>query len=264
MSVPVRACIAGCCLVALGIAQGSATRDHVVQCLEGMRTSEDPVVIHVIVALCDNEHQGIVPVAPALGDGDDPAKNLYWGAQYGVKTFLTRSAHWQHQRTQIQPSEHVIERCVFAHADHNAILVADAYRGKYIQESTLNFFERIAWEEVESADPLMVVYAGHNGLMDFELPCYPLPDTAASERDIMVLACASKYYFGAMIEHYPAYPLLWTIALCAPEAYVLEAALEAWLDLKDGDAIADAAAAAYALYQGCSMKASKRIFVTGW
>ncbi len=33
--------------------------------------------IHVFVALCDNEHQGIVPVPKTLGDGKDACNNLY-------------------------------------------------------------------------------------------------------------------------------------------------------------------------------------------
>jgi hypothetical protein len=45
-------------------------------------------VIHVFVALCDNVNQGIVPVSAALGNGDNPHTNLYWGAAFGVKTFL--------------------------------------------------------------------------------------------------------------------------------------------------------------------------------
>ncbi len=44
-----------------------------------------PRTIHVIVALRDNASQGIVPVPAALGNGDDPARNLYWGARYGVR-----------------------------------------------------------------------------------------------------------------------------------------------------------------------------------
>lgn len=35
---------------------------------------------HVYVALCDNEHQGIVSVPVTLGNGKDPARNLYWPA----------------------------------------------------------------------------------------------------------------------------------------------------------------------------------------
>ena len=52
-------------------------------------------VVHVFVALADNQHQGIVPVPPALGNGSDAQRNLYWGAAYGVKTFFKASDEWQ-------------------------------------------------------------------------------------------------------------------------------------------------------------------------
>src|SRR6266851_706839 len=52
-------------------------------------------VVHVFVALCDNEHQGIVPVSTSLGNGDNPATNLYWGAAFGVKAFLSKSKDWE-------------------------------------------------------------------------------------------------------------------------------------------------------------------------
>src|ERR1700751_6185185 len=48
-------------------------------------------VVHVYVALADNRHQGIVPVPAKLGNGEDPARNLYWGAAYGLKTFFSSS-----------------------------------------------------------------------------------------------------------------------------------------------------------------------------
>ncbi len=52
-------------------------------------------VIHVFVALCDNQHQGIVPVSKVLGNGKDPKNNLYWGAAYGVKTyFKSKTTDW--------------------------------------------------------------------------------------------------------------------------------------------------------------------------
>src|SRR6266576_3547327 len=47
-----------------------------------------PRVVHVFVALADNQRQGIIPVPPALGNGRDPQHNLYWGAAYGVKTYF--------------------------------------------------------------------------------------------------------------------------------------------------------------------------------
>jgi hypothetical protein len=35
-------------------------------------------VVHVFVALADNQHQGIIPVPLALGNGRDPIRNLPW------------------------------------------------------------------------------------------------------------------------------------------------------------------------------------------
>jgi len=54
-----------------------------------------PRVVHVFVALDDDQHQGVIPVPPALGNGRDPQRNLYWGAAYGVKTYFKASEDWE-------------------------------------------------------------------------------------------------------------------------------------------------------------------------
>lgn len=51
--------------------------------------------VGVFVALADNEHQGIVPVPKALGIGDDPERNLYWGSADGLATVFNRSQQWK-------------------------------------------------------------------------------------------------------------------------------------------------------------------------
>ena len=48
--------------------------------------------IHVFVALCDNQFQGIVPVPQILGNGKNPKQNLYWGALYGVRSYFENKA----------------------------------------------------------------------------------------------------------------------------------------------------------------------------
>ena len=55
-------------------------------------------VIHIVVALCDNQYQGIVKVPAGIGNGQDARTNLYWGAGYGVKTQFSGV-----DRTTIQP-----------------------------------------------------------------------------------------------------------------------------------------------------------------
>ena len=54
-----------------------------------------PRLVRVFVALADNEHQGIVPVPKALANGNDPGRNLYWGAAYRVKTFFQKRRDWK-------------------------------------------------------------------------------------------------------------------------------------------------------------------------
>lgn len=51
--------------------------------------------IHVYVALCDNKYQGIVPVPKAIGNGQDPDNNLYWGCGYGIRTYFKKSTEWK-------------------------------------------------------------------------------------------------------------------------------------------------------------------------
>lgn len=145
---------------------------------------DTPRVVHVYVALCDNEHQGIEPVPKALGDGEDPEHNLYWGAMYGVKTFFSRSAIWSVVATVEKPSGAVLERVVFRHATANAYIVADAYKGSEIKRAITDFLDAVSGEASETVTVRvgeaevsfeaggaaeLVAYVGHNGLMDFDL-----------------------------------------------------------------------------------------------
>jgi hypothetical protein len=83
-------------------------------------------VAHVIVALADNKYQGIVPVPAAIGNGDDPAHNLYWGAGYGVRTYFQRSGDWQVVGKCAAGKGPVLERCVFHNRHQDVFVVADA------------------------------------------------------------------------------------------------------------------------------------------
>jgi len=108
-----------------------------------------PRTIHVFVALCDNVHQGIVPVPKTLGNGEDPRNNLYWGALYGVKTFFRRSENWELISTIENPTAEIMERCIFKHQSGDVYLVADAYRGKEIRKTTDDFFQAAAGNNKE-------------------------------------------------------------------------------------------------------------------
>jgi hypothetical protein len=214
--------------------------------------------IHVIVALCDNRYQGIVPVPKQLGDGDNPSTNLYWGAAYGVKTFFKRSKDWKLVSESSNPTTTILERCVFQRGKFS--LIADAYRGKEIKAATQDFLNYAAGVNTP-AD--LICYVGHNGLMDFNLERVRKNNTTGN-RDVIILACASKRYFYQPILQSGANPILWTTGLMAPEAYVLQAAMEGWLLNETSGQIRLRAAESYNKYQHCGLNAAKELFATGW
>jgi hypothetical protein len=100
---------------------------------------DSPRLVRVYVALADNEHQGIVPVPKALGNGGDARRNLYWGAAFDVRAFLRKSVDWQEIASVENPSKAVIERSTFYSAKGNTYLIADAYRGTQIRRAIEDF-----------------------------------------------------------------------------------------------------------------------------
>jgi hypothetical protein len=231
-------------------------------------------VIHVFVALADNVNQGIVPVSASLGNGDSAATNLYWGAAFGIRTFFSRNKEWQLLSVTPNPTPNILERCVFKHRRTSTLLVADAYRGKEIAQTTADFLEAAAGkpgEKLKAANvefhtagsANLVAYIGHNGLMDFTLRSHP-KRRDERERRAIILACASKNYFSPALQQSGATPLLWTTNLMAPEAYVLSAAIDGWLKKETDEQIRLRAADAYHKYQKCGIKAARGLFATGW
>jgi hypothetical protein len=233
-------------------------------------------VAYVIVALCDNVNQGIVPVAPALGNGDDPQRNLYWGARFGVKTFFNASRDWRLVADIRDPAPKILERLVYKHKREEAYMVADAYRGAEIKQATADFLNVAsgnsnptfavgdrAYGLSHGAASHLVAYVGHDGLMDFQLSYMPKRRDDV-RRDTLILACISKKYFAAALRETGASPLLWTTNLMAPEAYVLNAGLDGWLAGEGGEAVRARAAKAYDSYQRCGLKAARNLFASGW
>lgn len=237
-----------------------------------------PRVIHVFVALADNQHQGIIPVPPALGNGRDPQRNLYWGAAFGVKTYFKASKDWELVWSGRGAKSAILERCVFKSADNDVYLVADAYEGSQIKLAVTDFLsaaagvakEKVTFkmrsEEVSIAiagDADLAVYVGHDALMDFQIPPIAGP-RGDKPRQTIILACASKSFFAPYIRQTGAEPLLWTTGLMAPEAYTLKAALDGWIAHEDDEAIRRRAAQAYNRYQKCGARAALRLFATTW
>lgn len=242
------------------------------------RAQTKPRTIHVFVALADNEHQGIIPVPAALGNGDDPARNLYWGAAFGVRTFFKKSAEWKEISLAQKPKTYILERSIFEHRASGTILVADAYEGSEIKRALEDFFNAAAGLNSElisfpstsaghpenlSASADLVAYVGHDGLMDFSLQL-ELPNPTGATRSAIILACASRSFFKDLLRKTGAEPLLWTTGLMAPEAYTLKAALDGWILGESKEQIRQRAAGAYSRYQKCRVSAALRLFSNSW
>lgn len=236
--------------------------------------NHDTKTIHVLVALCDNKYQGIVPVPEKIGNGQDPDQNLYWGAAYGVRTYFKKSKDWKFLKSEKTDSIRM-ERLIFQHvAKKNYYLVADAYDGQYIKECTKDFFYSSSGQmkDVLSinnttigiyGNSSLVSYIGHDGLMDFQLS-ESFKNTDGKTRDCIILACYSKKFFSPLLQETKAHPLVWSSHLMAPEAYILHDALTGYLNNESGEQIRTRAALAYSKYQKCSEKAARNLLVTGW
>jgi len=231
--------------------------------------------IHVFVALCDNKYQGIVPVPAGIGNGQDAKSNLYWGAGYGVKSyFITKSNEWKLIFSQLKPANNILERLLFKHKSKNVYILADAYDGQFIKQTTIDFLNASAGKneiELKEGDRKiyfggasdLIAYIGHDGLMDFSLQ-QKFESNSNKKRETIILACYSKNYFSSHLKPSGSTPLLWTSGLMAPEAYTLHDAIHEWINNNSPQQIRLAAAKAYSKYQKCSLKAAQNLLVHGW
>lgn len=230
-----------------------------------------PKVIHVVVALCDNQYQKIAPVPAALGNGQDPKHNLYWGAAYGFKTFFAKQKEWQVVQTNHSSNSNILDEIIYKHRTQDIYIIAQAYNGKYIDETTRDFMAYSAGQqpltfEVNQvtidaggrAD--LVIYIGHDVLMEWSWQ-NDLPDewhfqTLAKEhqqqqksRYAAVFACQSRQYFSPALSRTGITPLILTTQNMAPEAYSVHAMIDGWVNGLSKSQIRYNVAASYSQYQ---------------
>ena len=250
-----------------------ATRDP----QETARRARTYKVVHVFVTLCDNASQSIQPVPAALGNGQSPGANLYWGAQYGIKSFFSRSPNWRGRVLRTFPTRpYVLDRAAFCDAagGKGVWVVAEAYDGSRMREALADFFAaasgagRVEFATGGQEAPVriqaggwadMVAFVGHNGLMDCPVPEVPERLRGGPTAGV-VLACRSKDYFVVPLRRAGCRPLITTTGLMAPEAYCLDAIVRGWADGRSAGDVQAAAAAAYAKYQRCDARTAEKLF----
>lgn len=253
-------------------------RDSILLRLRRKIAAGEYLIVHTFVPLCDNEHQGIVPVNARLGDGLNLRTNLYWGAGYGVKSFFLAQKSWKLRQATPDIRPDILERVVFEKKFPNGarvLLVADAYRGDRMKACLQDFLLTLAGHRPDTlrlegqaapipiGQPELAVFNGHNGLMDMRLPAVGQAPGLPC-RDAAVIACASHNYFRQRLQCAGAFPVLTTRHLLAPEAYVLGALIEGWAAAEPETQLHVRAAKAYAQYQKCGYKGAYRTFNAGW
>ncbi|MCX6857307.1 MAG: hypothetical protein NTV80_20655, partial [Verrucomicrobia bacterium] len=210
----------------------------------------EPKQVRVFVALADNASQGIAPVPAKIGNGDDAEANLYWGNSEGFKGIFTRSKSWKLERSEPDPTPQILDRRTYRHTNKDCILIAEAWRGKNIQQCLEACFKALHDDQND-----LVAFIGHNGLMEARIPADARPPSPTPP-DAIILCCISGRYFQHHLEVAKARPILTTTQLMYPGSFLLRDALEVWLRGGSRSEIRQAAAQAYAKNQSISVKAA--------
>lgn len=212
--------------------------------------------VGVFVALVDNKTQGIAPVPARIGNGDDPEHNLYWGTDEGLKGWFDRSGKWKLVEKNDKPaSRDILRTRTYKYAEGGAALDARAYRGCSMKQCILDFESAVS-----SGGFDLVIFVGHDGLMDFQLPAPARSAKQAKRPDCIVLACLSEAYFKPRIEKAGGRPVLLTTQLMYPGSFLVEAAVDTWLKGGSRKQIREAAGKAYARNQHISRRAGCGVF----
>jgi hypothetical protein len=237
-------------------------------------------IVHVFVALCDNANQGIIKVPAGVGNGQDAASNLYWGAMYGVKTFFARSHDWTSLEVRTKPAKPVLDRAAFRSKGSGVpvYVLADAYDGAAMPAALTDFLRAAAGLSTTSVAVVddgqvgliaaggqadLVAFVGHNGLMDAPLTDPPANRGGPRPAAAVVLACKSFDFFSAPLSRAGCPPLITTRQLMCPEAYTLDAIVRSWAAGDPPTTVHQRAAAAYATYQKITPKSAAGVFVAG-
>jgi len=212
--------------------------------------------IGVFVALADPKHTGLGFIPDSIGNGDKPETNLYWGNDEGLKGVFDRSGKWKLvDKSETPQDEAVMSRRTYRRVGGNLVLVARAYRGSEMKRCIQDFEGA-----VEHSGYDLVVFIGHDGLMDFELPMPKQAADHAKTPDCIALCCISERYFKPRLVAAGGRPVVLTTQLMYPGSFILEALIDTWAAGGSLTAMRESAAAAYARNQKISKKVAMGVF----
>jgi hypothetical protein len=213
--------------------------------------------IEAFVCLCDNDHQAIAKVGAAIGNGLDPAGNLYWGCSDGLATYFKLSKKWKLVETLKPKDSPILVTLKFKHHTGKATLTAHAYRGDRMPTCLEHYFAKAR----DSGKGDLVAFIGHNGLMDNQIDWPKAAPENDEKSQAIVLGCLTQSTFtNPLKEHMNSEPLLLTKSLMYPGSFLLHDAAEVWLKNGTKAQMREAAAKAYARNQKISVKRARTVF----
>lgn len=242
-----------------------------------------PLVVTVHVALCD---KSIIPCGNrTLGNGDAPARNLYWGGAAGLRAFFDYRRAYQRIFKDGGDGKVILERVVYrlrvrrpsAHwrrrgikGGFEVLVVGLAYRGKQIGRAMAALVAQVSRdEELPATSKLaggslklpdgrviaigarghVVGYAGHNHLMDVTDFRWP-SRTRKRALGYFALACLTAEYLAPQLSKLPAArALLLTRSLMYPGAFTIDGLVRGLADGVGEAEVFRRGADAYAHYQ---------------
>ena len=237
--------------------------------------NKEPLIVHLYIPLCDNDHQGIVPTTKSLGDGLSLKTNLYWATSGGTKGYFKNKTDWKTVYNAFDIDTNVLERIVFKHWINNSTvyLVADAYRGDRMEETINDYLASISNNRhqtifLKDSTALniaghsdLIMFNGHNGAMD-AITIKPWLNTSTKRTDIVMNACLTYDYLQNEFMHAGGYPLVRTNTLLYPGAYVLEQIIDDWVLGINEVQLCLNAGRAYCLKHNCGR--GTKVYKTGW
>ncbi|UOG36848.1 hypothetical protein MAL08_12105 [Leptospira noguchii] len=218
------------------------------------------ITVEVFVPLCDGSQ--LLCGKGKAGDPRSLKQNLYWGAAFGVETFLNKKLGFQvlNRKDGLLNSPILRELKLVRNpqsGEQKVFIVARAYAGDRIDDALNDFLKASSGKT--NAD--LVVWMGHDRLMDRIAPDIN-SEGSFFYKPVVVLACESETYFGPVLRKIGAAPIVMTRTFMAPEAYLLNALVETVSKSgpRDKKAIRSALIRSYAKYQRISIRAAGTVF----
>jgi hypothetical protein len=229
-------------LVALATPASAATTDdwltgltdRVIDDLAGGKS----LVVEVHVPLCDNT---IIACGNAkLGDGDNPATNLYWSTTPGFgRWFARKGSGWTRVAAETKDTgdkdvleKHTYRRTIATPAawrkrgapkQYTLEVVIRAWRGSAIDRALAAYAADLSGTGTSAQ---LVAFVGHNRLMDVDEFTWPAP--GKDVKGAIAIACDTAPYMKKQVSAATRVPLLMTSDLLFANAAPLEASVLAF------------------------------------